>query len=75
MKIWVFGSSVSWSCHVGSDVDIYVELEQDEILQIEHDDFALDLWTNFMVDNRLLAEIKKKGIVVYVRDSFDESCS
>lgn len=65
--IIVFGSSVSDRCHVGSDVDIYVKLKQnnkDKLIK-KYFNFVFDLWTNFTVDEHLKKEIYKKGVVVY----------
>lgn len=70
LRVIVFGSSVSERCHVGSDVDIYVELSHNQKeLVSECFDFVYDVWTNFMVDERLLKEIKSKGVIVYERDT------
>lgn len=65
-KIIIFGSSITNKCHVGSDVDIYVELAEDKaIIKDKYFDFVFDLWTNFAVDERLKNEILKKGVIVY----------
>lgn len=64
-SIKIFGSSVTDNCHVGSDVDIYVELERDEKVIKRYFAFVFDLWTNFTVDERLKNEIDKKGVIVY----------
>lgn len=64
-KIIVFGSSVTQSCHIGSDVDIYCEIKK-YIYPINCAlDFPFDLWTNFTVDERLKSEIDKKGVIIY----------
>lgn len=64
-KIIVFGSSVTDRCHIDSDVDIFIELEKEERRLIKkYINFKFDLWTNFDVDNRLLNEIMKNGVLV-----------
>lgn len=66
--IIIFGSSVTNLCHVESDVDIYVEFyENKSVIKNKYFDFAFDLWTNFMVDERLKEEILSKGVIVYER--------
>jgi predicted nucleotidyltransferase len=77
-QITIFGSSVTSRCHNHSDVDIYVALDNagdfatdngraEQRLIDRYFDFSYDLWTNFQVDERLLKEIQKKGVVVYER--------
>lgn len=68
LKIIVFGSSVTNRCHIGSDVDIYVESEKQDINTKDVYDFEYDLWTNYSADKRLISEIEKKGVVVYARN-------
>ncbi len=68
-RITIFGSSVTDRCHIDSDVDVYIELEKLEHLVFYVNDFVYDLWTNFTVDERMIQEIKKKGVVVYERDA------
>lgn len=64
-RVIVFGSSATGMCHPGSDVDIYVDLKSKPIKCInKYMPFEFDLWTNFMVDERLLREIER-GVVVY----------
>ena len=65
-KIIIFGSSVSDRCHIDSDIDIFIELEKEERRLIKrYIDFRFDLWTNFDVDDRLLNEIMKDGVLVW----------
>ena len=64
-KIVIFGSSINDKCHIGSDVDIYVESDSKQIKINEQHDFEYDLWTNYSVDERLKKEIEKKGVIVY----------
>ncbi|MBO6133693.1 MAG: nucleotidyltransferase domain-containing protein [Lachnospiraceae bacterium] len=65
-KAVVFGSSIEARCHVGSDVDIYIEMDEDKNpLRDVGFDFQVDLWTNYLVDEALRKEIEKKGITVY----------
>lgn len=66
-KIIIFGSSVLDRCHVGSDVDIYCELSRDDKVVTKYMGFVFDLWTNYTVDEDLMNEINKKGVVVYER--------
>ena len=67
-EIIIFGSSISSKCHLGSDVDVYMNVEKD-INPLNprnfYGDFEYDLFTNFMTDERLLREIKSKGVKVY----------
>ena len=65
-KIEIFGSSISDRCHVGSDVDVYITLNKD-VRRLIHTyiPYEYDLWTNYTVDDRLLAEIKKDCVTVY----------
>lgn len=64
-KVYVFGSSVSNSCHVGSDLDLYFEMSANENPIKNSYPFEIDALNNFNVDARLLGEIMKKGVVVY----------
>lgn len=64
-KIIIFGSSITDRCHIGSDVDIYVESDNKKIKLEKQYDFEYDLWTNNTVDEKLKKEINKKGVVVY----------
>lgn len=67
-KVIVFGSSVRADCHVGSDVDMYIEMEKEKKLpEFGCVDFLYDLWTNYTVDERMLREITEKGVTVYER--------
>ena len=68
IKIMVFGSSVTSMCHVGSDVDFYVEVKEGKRIITEYLDFLYDLWTNYTVDEKMKKEIYKKGVVVYKRE-------
>lgn len=64
-RIIVFGSSVSDRCHVGSDIDLYIELCEEKPVIKKAFDFPFDLWTNFSVDERLYREIQREGVIVY----------
>lgn len=66
-SVTIFGSSVTNRCHIGSDVDVYVELTEDKKLALPAFDFLYDMWTNFSVDTGMLKEIRKKGVKVYDR--------
>ena len=63
--ITIFGSSVTERCHQGSDVDLYVEMAAEGNPVSRVHGFPFDLWTNFTADDRLRAEIEKKGVRVY----------
>ncbi len=67
-KVTVFGSSVTEQSHIGSDLDLYVVLNQDRRILLPAFNFPFDLWTNFSVDENMYREIQKKGVVVYERD-------
>lgn len=64
-EIRIFGSSITERCHMGSDVDIYVETDDASNLISRAHDFEFDLWTNETVDDRLREEIITKGVKVY----------
>lgn len=66
-KIVIFGSSVTSACNPWSDIDVYVELDSEVNLKRPHFEVPIDLWTNFDVDDRLLAEINETGVLVYER--------
>ena len=70
-KIIIFGSSVTNKCHTGSDLDFYIDLNKDTKLDELFSRFLdnYDYWNNFTVDERLLNEIKKKGVTVYEREN------
>ena len=68
-RIIIFGSSVTAQCNPWSDIDVYFEENDD----LQHFSFKgleapVDFWTNFTVDELLLAEIEAKGVCVYSRD-------
>ncbi len=64
-RIIVFGSSVTDRCHIGSDVDLFVETSIDRDPISKTHDFAYDVWTNHTADERLTEEINRHGVVVY----------
>ena len=66
-RIIIFGSSVTSACNPWSDIDIYVELDEDRKLPKYDVEESVDLWTNFLVDERLFREIKEHGVEVYER--------
>lgn len=66
-RVVVFGSSVTQRCHIGSDVDVYVEAEADGALMTKPHGFAVDLWTPATVDERLKEEIERTGVTVYAQ--------
>ena len=68
IKIIIFGSSVTNRCHMGSDIDIYVETENKDVRTKGVYDFEYDLWSNYSSDDRLKKEIYDKGVVVYERN-------
>lgn len=65
-RVIVFGSSVTERCHVGSDVDVFVETQNpDELFALVAElDFEYDVWTPSAVDERLMAEITRTGVMV-----------
>lgn len=42
-KIIIFGSSVTSSCHIDSDLDVYIELERNKKIILNKIDYELDL--------------------------------
>ena len=66
-RVLVFGSSVTASCHIDSDVDLYVETSSKGFSLSGTYDFEIDLWTDRSADDRLKAEILQKGVCVYER--------
>lgn len=72
IKAIVFGSSITSACNPWSDIDIYFEqeVESDVLPSIHSDEVVFDKWTNFTCDEKLKAEIEKKGVVFYRRDEF-----
>lgn len=72
-RIVIFGSSVTPYCHPGSDVDFYLELDEDVSTRVrEYWDFEYDRWTNFTVDSRMNDEIHKTGVEVYNKKQVNE---
>ena len=69
-KAIVFGSSVTAACNPWSDIDIYYEMEKDcqNLPLVDTGSQSWDRWSNFTIDQGLLAEIEKKGIIVYDRE-------
>ena len=66
-KIVIFGSSVTSARNPWRDIDVYVVLQEECHLRKPKLPVQIDLWTNFDVDDRLLTEIKEKGVVVFER--------
>lgn len=66
-KVIIFGSSVTSACNPWSDIDIYLKLKEEVNIRVPRVEGPTDVWTNFDVDNRLMAEIDEKGVVVYER--------
>lgn len=67
-RIVVFGSSVTYACNPWSDLDLYLELEEERHYSFFGMATDVDLWTNFSADAHLKNEILKKGVIVYERD-------
>lgn len=65
-KIIIFGSSVTSACNPWSDIDVYMQVKE-PVNRIKKPKCVVpfDIWTNYDVDDRLLAEIMEKGVVVY----------
>lgn len=66
-RIIIFGSSVTSACNPWSDIDVYVELDKDVRIGKPQTGVPIDLWTNYDVDEHLMYEIDRKGVVVYAR--------
>lgn len=68
-KIIIFGSSTTSLCTPWSDIDIYFEFkkEPNSYPSTGSNNAVFDKWDNFTVDDRLLDEIKKTGVVVFER--------
>lgn len=64
-KVIIFGSSVTSACNPWSDIDIYMKLREEKNIRMPKVGVPTDVWTNFDVDDRLMAEINEKGVVVY----------
>ena len=67
LKIVIFGSSTRSDCNPWSDLDVYIELKEDKYPRMNYGSIeaALDVWTNFTVDEQLYNEIMETGVVVY----------
>ncbi len=68
-KIIIFGSSVTSRCNPWSDIDIYFEFkkEPNKYPSTASSTAIFDKWDNFNVNNELMREISKNGVVVYER--------
>lgn len=66
-KIVIFGSSVTSLCNPWSDIDVYVELLTETKIRKPKCDILFDVWDSTQVDDRLLAEIERTGVIVYER--------
>ena len=66
-KIIVFGSSVTAACNPWSDIDLFVQMDEEIRLRKPKTGVPIDLWTNFDVDENLMEEINETGVVVYER--------
>ncbi len=68
-KLIVFGSSVTTSANPWSDIDIYIETQEEDRKHFselqKNIKSPLDLWLSSEVDENLRTEILKKGVVVY----------
>ena len=64
-SVTVFGSSITQRCHIGSDVDLYVDTDSEGAIVREAHDFPFDLWTPHTVDEKLGREIQDTGVRVY----------
>ena len=69
ISVKIFGSSVNDQCHVGSDVDVYLELKEQKYPVLRTLHYAYDIWSNFTVDDRLYKEIQKRGVFVYGKEA------
>jgi len=66
-KVIVFGSSITHKCHEDSDIDIYVELDENVNVKAYNVDCPVDYWNNFTVTEEMKKEIMSKGVIVYDR--------
>ena len=66
-NIIIFGSSLKPTCHIDSDIDIYLELDKNKRVNFPFITKAYDYWNNFTVDANLRNEIKKTGVTIYER--------
>lgn len=66
-KIIIFGSSLKPSCHIDSDIDIYLELKENKKVEFPYITKPYDYWNNYTVDDNLKNEIFKTGVTVYER--------
>lgn len=67
-KIIVFGSCVESRFSPMSDIDIFVDQDSDERYLLGKGLMrGVDYWTARTVDESLMEEIRKKGVVVYER--------
>lgn len=66
-EIVIFGSSVTSACNPWSDIDTYIVLDREQHVKVPRFEVPTDIWTNYDVDERLLSEIREKGVVVYER--------
>lgn len=74
-KVILFGSSITHRCHVGSDIDLYIEKTSESKILLDKKEYLIDIWTNFTVDKRLKEEIYRTGIVIYEKDILNNSVS
>lgn len=65
VRIIIFGSSVTSFVKSESDIDVYIELKENKIVERTLIDHPADYWTNFTVTENMLDEIKAKGVIVY----------
>ena len=66
VKVIIFGSSVTSACNPWSDIDVYVEVKKPvERFSKPGCVVPFDIWTNYDVDDRLLEEINRTGVIVY----------
>lgn len=71
LKVIIFGSSVTSACNPWSDVDVYYEMLNESYRPCIFTESSIDGWTNFDIPKgeKLLDEIKEKGVLVYERNS------
>lgn len=69
LKIIVFGSSTrsDWKNHF-SDLDFYLELNEEKFYDLSSLNFKKDQRNNFMADENFKRKILEKGVVVYERE-------
>lgn len=67
-KIIIFGSSLTPVCHIDSDIDVYLDLNEDVKVDFPFINRPYDYWNNYTADESLKEEIKRSGVIVYEKN-------